>query len=219
MVLKAFFRMGTPLLLLAAAGCEPEYDYKGYYMYDHFPLDGSEREWQYNNEDESVDWTLMVEMKDVTTSGDYEIAELEHSSADGGDVYAQVYWSSDSRNGVLIHGYAELEDDPDAEPVWFTTPVVFAEKQAVPGDSWTTETDGYVFTSTFDDVTGCGTYWASAWDEANCLKITITDDDDLESTHGFLAGSYWLVPDWGTAWMELGAYDGRWNLATASWDE
>ena len=215
-----FYSLSALLLsTLAVGACQDEdrFQYSGYDTYKYFPLDGAQREWRYHNDDETVEWQLLVEKASTQIIGDYEVVILEHSSYDTGDLLLSVHWSSDSVNGILVHGYQDIADGH--EEVWFDTPVVLAQDEMSPGESVTTDTDGYVFTSTFVEVTGCGTVWASAWADENCLHFSIDDDDGLETTNGEFTGEYWLVTRYGTAWMNLGYYEGaNWNLADHDWE-
>lgn len=204
-------------LLSLASGCgEPTYGYQGYQMYDKFPLDGT-RQWEYNNEDESINWTLLVEKKDTAIVGENQVVTLEYSNDDTGDLFFTVDWSSDSTDGILLHGYEDIANA--ASPVTFSSPIQVAEKWMLPGDVVTTETDGFTFTSTFNNVEGCGTYWVPDWDDVQCVVMTIDDGDGDPATNGQFTGTYWLVPRYGIALMELTSSQGRWNLAKAIWDD
>ena len=206
------------LLALLAAGCDPDWDDGGwgYDVSDHFPLDGSERVWVYDSLDESVEWTLLVEKTTVVHEGDLDVVTLEHSNDDTLTVLAQVDWSSDSTGGVRIHGYHVEDGDVS---VAFDPPIQFAELEMTPGDAVETETGGTTFTSTFETVEGCGTFWAPSWDDEGCLKFTLADGDEDPATNAYIAGSYWLVTRYGPAWLVLDAYPARWSLSDRFWEE
>ncbi len=209
--------LGALSLGLSSVACDADYNYMGYSMYDYFPLDGSARDWTYINEDQNITWSLFVEMQEPSMVGNVEQVVLEHSRYDTSDLLMAVTWSSDSSNGVLIHGYENYELGTSAT---FDPPVVFAEDHMAPGDTAVTSTGGYEFTATFDLVTGCATEWTTSWgDDDNCLKITLQDEDGMASTNGEFTGSYWVVPRYGIAWWESDYYGGRWNLSHASWQE
>jgi hypothetical protein len=208
-----------PILGLAIVGCEPAYNYQGYDMPDHFPLDGSKLEWEYASTDTTIGNELLVE-KDVTAVvGEVEVATLEHwviGEDDSEDLAWSVLWSSDSVQGVQIHGYTNATNDTE---VTFDPPILFAEGHGIPGDQLITQSGGYTWTATFDSVEGCETYWVPGWADENCLVVTLDDGDDTPITNAIIVGTYWLVPRYGSAWLELDAYDARWSLSNHDWEE
>jgi len=217
-------RIATPLALLCLSAlasintaCEPEYRYVGYNVVDHVPLDGSQREWEYDSFDETIDWTLLVEKQGTAQLSGASVVALEHSNDDTADLYWEVKWSSDSSNGVQIHGFTNIYGGGDE--VVFTPPIQFADKQMKPDDTITTDTGGYTWTSTFQGVEGCETYWVPGWAEEECLVLNLDDGDGMPETNSIIVGSYWLVPRYGPAWMDLDAYEGVWNLSGWDWAE
>ena len=210
----------TTLLLtsLAAAGCEPDYLINGYDMPDHFPLDGSVRVWEYASTDSAVLGGLNVEKAGSVVQDDVEVVTLEHwtvSENESEDLAWEVQWSSDDVDGVRIHGYRNALTD---EEVTFDPPVQFTERNEVPGDQVVTSSGGFNWTATFEGVDGCATYWVQDWENAECLIINLDDGDGSPETNGVIVGSYWLVPRYGTAWMEVDAYDTLWSLANHQWE-
>ncbi|MBN1337593.1 MAG: hypothetical protein JXB39_16690, partial [Deltaproteobacteria bacterium] len=144
---------------------------------------------------------------------------LEHSALDTKDtltVLAQVDWSSDSSDGILLHALHVEEGDVFTT---FDPPILIAEPQAKPEDVQTTVTGGYTFTATFDAIEGCGTLWAPDWEDEDCIVVTLADGDEDPVTNGYIVGTYWLVPSWGAALMELDGYPAQWTLAQAVWNK
>jgi hypothetical protein len=204
---------------LIIAGCEPTYDYQGYNMPDHFPLDGSKLEWEYASTDTTIAGELVVEKVTASVQNDVEVVTLEHwliTEGESEDLAWQVLWSSDPVKGVQIHGYTDVINGTEVN---FDPPILFAEKNGIPGDQLTTTTGGFTFTSTFEAVEGCETYWVPGWADENCLVINIDDGDDTPITNSIVVGTYWLVPRYGSAWLDLDAYDARWSLASHDWAE
>jgi hypothetical protein len=210
----------SPLILAALAvlstACDSNYIYAGYSVYKNFPLDGSVRTWQYNSVDDSVDWRLLVEKAGTTTSGTQEVVTLRHTNQSDKSLIGEVDWSSDSSEGILIH---RTYEEASAVTTTFDPPILVSKPQGVPGDSRVTETGGFTFTCTFEDIDGCATYWAPDWSGEDCFLFTIDDGDGDTSTNGLIVGTYWLVPSWGTALMDLDGYDAQWSLSAGEWDE
>ncbi len=210
----------VPLCLWSSAslnaGCDPDIIYTGFNVVDHFPLDGDQRDWEYESFDETVDWTLSVEKQGTTQQDGASVVSLEHANDDTADLYWEVKWSSDSSDGVLIHGFTHIYGGGDE--VSFSPPIQFAHKQMVPEDAITTDTGGYTWTSTFQGVEGCETYWVPGWSEEDCLVFELDDGDGMPETNGIIVGSYWLVSRYGPAWLDLDAYEGVWNLSGFDWE-
>ncbi len=203
-------------IALLPAGCDGEYIYQGYSVYRHFPLDGSTRNWKYNSVDDSVDWRLFVEKTNAALDGQTEIVTLRHTNEFDGSILGEVDWSSDSSEGIQIH---RLYEEEGAVTTTFDPPILVSKPQAIPGESRTTETGGYTFTATFEDIDGCATYWAPDWEDVECLVVSLTDGDADPATNGLIVGTYWLVPSWGIALMDLEGYVATWSLSGADWVE
>jgi hypothetical protein len=150
---------------------------------------------------------------------DIEVVTLEHwliGVDDSEDLAWSVDWSSHPVSGVQIHSYSNIHDGTE---VVFDPPVLFAEKRAVPGDQFVTQSGGFTWTATFQGVDGCGTYWVPGWEDEECLVVNLDDGDGTDVTNGVIVGTYWLVPRYGAAWLELDAYGTLWSLADQSWQE
>ena len=201
-------------LLALTVACGPDtdrYTYGGYDMSSHFPLDGS-RLWEYLSDSPDVSWTLEVEKTGTATASTYEVITLEHVNGDTVESLFDVEWSSDSINGVKIHGYEDFAGG--SGPISFDPAVQFASRQMVPGDSVETETGNTTFTATFAGLTDCATHWAPDWDELDCLVVTV---ETANGAHTAVTGSYTVVPRYGSAYLDLDYYDGLWNLADHTW--
>ena len=208
-----------PLLALAVVGCEPDYNYQGYDMPDHFPLDGSKLEWEYSSTDTTLPGELLIEKVGSSVQDDVSVVTLEHwliGEDDAEDLAWTVQWVSDSVKGVQIYGYTNATSGSEVN---FDPPIQFAEGHGIPGDQIITQSGGFTWTATFEAVEGCATYWVPGWDEESCLVVNLDDGDDTAVTNGIIVGTYWLVPRYGSALLDLEAYDARWSLSNHDWEE
>ncbi len=207
------------ILALVISGCEPDYQYQGYDMPDHFPLDGSKLEWEYSSTDTTIGNELLVEKVGAAVQNDVEVVTLEHWIKDpegAEDLAWTVKWASDSVKGVLIYGYIDHANDNEVN---FDRPILFAEGHGIPGDQLITQTGGFTWTATFERVEGCETYWVPGWADEACLVVSLDDGDETAVTNSIIVGEYWLVPRYGAAWLDLDAYDARWSLANHDWEQ
>ena len=171
--------------------CSPEgssTNYSGHNTHEYMPLDGV-RSWQYQNDGASFD---MVVEKTATNSVDgLDIVTYTYSKKEPVESLATIDWSSDSLNGILIHGYT-LTNQGGME---FEEPVMLADYKMIPGESVETTTDGITFTSTFIAMEQCPNNWideANTWD---CLKFEISSDSSSGSFP--FVGEWWLANTWG----------------------
>jgi hypothetical protein len=196
------------LLPLALMGCNGNsFQYAGHDVYKYYPLDG-DRAWEYANTDE--EWLLEVtKMSPSIIVDDVEVITLEYSVKDPYALMYGVDWSSSSADGVMIHGYS-LEQT--GESLSFETPIQFAEHEMVSGESNTTETDGYSFTSSFVSVETCYNHWTT--DDWQCLHFEVLEDGGAELP--FL-GEYWIATRWGTSAMLTQGNENEWILTQGSY--
>jgi hypothetical protein len=190
------------LLLLSAIGCDDSgrYTYTGYYIEEYMPLDG-ERFWTYSQEADDISWILWVEKLDKTrTVGDARVSTLEYSEF-GKPVLYTVDWSSDSVNGVLIHGWA----DPQAKTsTTFAEPIQFGIHGMTAGDVIETTTDDITFTSTFVGKEDCPNDWVDqVWE---CARMELTGADLP------FVGTYLLSRTYGASRFRTFGYDDDWKL-------
>lgn len=185
------------------------YDLTGY-----FQTDGEVRESTYANEDPAVTGSRRVRKTATDVSSGVEVVTFEHADLETGLVLFQVQWSNADRE-VLIHGWTTA----GGEEVRFSSPVVVGQGRLWLGDSFVTTSDGFSFTSTLEAVEGCATSWAPSWEDEGCLRVSIDDGDGDPDTNGAFTGTYWVVPGYGVALMELDSSSGRWNLTNFRWEE
>lgn len=230
-------------LLATLVACEPNAPgYAGYDMVDHFPLDGSSREWIYSND--GADHKLFVEMAASTTVGDVDVKTLEYWQTDPSNnqpstLLYSIDWVSDPIVGVQIHGYTWYSDpveqgdtgdtgtsdtsggEADSEPqsMTFDPPIQIASRRMVPGDSEVTETGGTTFTSTFESAPDCANDWVSGDNTWTCVHIILDDGDGDISTGIPVAGEFWSAPRYGLSWFQLTGDADKWVLAKAVWEE
>ncbi len=229
-------------LALSCGGAK--YDYAGYQTYKYFPLDGKTRAWEYYSDDSS--YLLQVDMLDPQElAGSTSIATLEYAQMAPYKLLWSIKWSSDSSDGIRIHGYLMegTMDDPDEGDdtggagddtggagddtggpevnvelgtwVSFDPPIQFSEYQMAPGDSVTTSTGGISFTSTLVSVEKCPNNWVP--DPWDCLVFSLDGPSDLP-----FVGSWSLATDWGTSQFQPSLKSGTpWVLTDAgiTWEE
>jgi hypothetical protein len=212
--------------MLTQVGCEPEYTYVGYQMFDHMPLD-ADRIWTYANDGDAGYDLAIHKAETPAIRADQDIFIFEHANAETGDLLMEVQWSSDSLYGVLIHGYTTYTtaaggtgDSGDTggtggvatvgETVAYDPPVTFAQGRMAPGDSEETVTGGMTFTTTFPYTEACPNHWTQDWNE--CLRIELDDGDGDDTAGSAIAGTYWLVTRYGIAWFEPTGAPDKWVL-------
>jgi hypothetical protein len=182
-------------------------------MHNQFPMDG-DREWQYLNDDDGVEFPMRVEKLSTPRMVDnITVYTFEYYNEESGDIVRSVEWSSDSINGVLIHAYTNHEGG--GEPVEFDPPIQFADEEMAPGQCAITETGGYTFTSTLVVSEPCPNHYVPDWEA--CLKMTLDDGDGDDSAGAMVAGEYWLVPSYGTAWFRMTPDSDNWRLWKHDW--
>ena len=212
-MIKSVISVAALSLLLPSCGGS-SYTYQGYRMSEQFPLDG-DREWQYLNDSEGVEHPMRVEkIATPTMKNGAEVYTLEYYNEETGDIVRAVDWSSDSVNGVQIHGYVDYTTD--GEEVSFEPPIVFADDKMVAGAFVVTETGGYTFTSTLVMSEACPNHYVPDWED--CLKMVLDDGDGDDSTGALVAGEYWLVPSYGTAWFRMTPDTDNWRLWKHDWE-
>ena len=201
-----------PIFLFATlAACEAEYVYPGQPIYDYFPLDGSERSWSYSQDDDSIDYFLFIEM--VTPSrevDDMEVVPLETTRSDTKELVSTTEWSSDSRNGVLIHSFA-LGVEPATA---FEPPIVFAADEMAADDTVETKTNAGTFITTFSSREDGPNHWVpgTETDPWTCAHMK------LEGPGLGFEGDYWIAPRYGTALFQRIQDPDKWNLLEAIWE-
>ena len=201
-----------PTIFLAFAACTGDnYNYQGTPIWDYFPLDGTERSWTYSQDDESIEYFLHVEMVTPSrTVDETEIHPLEMTRSDKkGELVSTTEWSSDSRDGILIHSYAVGIDAATA----FDPPIVFADAEMAAGDTVETTNASGKFTATFVGLEDCPNHWVPGTDGDpwNCAHMK------LEGPGLGFEGDYWNAPRYGTALFQRIQDPDKWNLLEAIW--
>jgi hypothetical protein len=220
--------MRTSLLVFTALGMsacgEPQYKYAGYRTYEHFPLDG-ERYWSYQSS--SQEHMLDVSIESTETQGNKSIKTLRYVNASLDSLMYSIKWSSDSRDGIQIHGYM-LEDVPDSSGgddtglgsdaivgVWvnFSPALDITEHQMEPGSEVESEGNGVNYTSTFAAVETCANNWADKnWE---CIKVVIESD---EAEPAPFVGTWHWATEFGTSLFQPHGAETPWMLTDFDWD-
>tara|TARA_B100000575_G_scaffold35842_1_gene24181 strand:+ start:944 stop:1621 length:678 start_codon:yes stop_codon:yes gene_type:complete len=218
----------TLIALTATVGCSsPSYDYSGYKTYDHFPLDG-ERYWNYQSA--SQDYLMDVRIDSTESVGDTAVRTLRYENANLASVLYWIKWSSDSGNGVQIHGYMVEEtssvgpddgtDTGDASTdavvgTWvnFDPPIAITDHQMTPGETIETAGGDATYTSTFAAVETCDNNWAdTSWE---CLKIVIESN---EAEPPPFVGTWHWATEFGTSLFQPAGATSPWILTDYEWD-
>jgi hypothetical protein len=174
-------------LLIACGGTSTQYS--GYSnIHKYMPLDGN-RSWRYENDGSSFD--LSIEKTNAELFDGTEIVTISYAKYEPVESLASIDWSSDSLNGILIHGYT-ITNEGGME---FEIPIVFAQTRMLPGESNETTTDGITFTSTFVALEQCPNNWVDENNIWDCLKFEVSSDGS--STNFPFIGEWWLANTWG----------------------
>ena len=189
------------LTLLACEGAKTSYT--GHSPDSYLPLNG-ERTWRYKNGEVGAEFSdddieINVETFSSEKVGDYEVVTLEYSVADPRQVLATIKWSSDSSNGIFIHGYSIAADGTAVD---FETPVQVAETEMIPGDFTTSETDGLSFTATLEAMEDCPNHWYNGDDTWRCLHFSI---EEASGASVPFTGNWWFASTYGTSRFEVSA--------------
>ena len=219
--------MRNALIALSLTACgTPAYQYAGYRTYEHFPLDGAERSWLYKHQEK--DFLMSVEkLPDPTQVGSKKIHTLRYAQDDPYKVLFSIKWSSDSTDGVEVHGYmveeSSGEDDgaDDAQDtgmegnvvigqwVEFSPPLQLTEFQMAPGESVESSAGGFDYTTTFEGMEGCPNDWRDDWD---CIKLVI---ESTETAPAPFVGTWHLATRYGASLFQPQGENHPWTLVTA----
>ena len=202
-----------PTIFLAFAACTgDQYNYQGTPIYDYFPLDGKERSWTYSQDDDSIQYFLFIEMVPPgrTTEDGTEVVTLETTESKNKSLVATTEWSSDSRDGVMIHSYAVGTDAATA----FDPPVVFAAAEMAADETVETTNASGTFAATFIGLQDCPNHWVPGTDSDpwSCAHMK------LEGPGLGFEGDYWIAPRYGTALFQRIQDPDKWNLLEAIWE-
>ena len=202
------------IFLMLACGGGPTTQYTGHTTYKYMPFDGN-RTWRYGND--GMGFELSVEKVDAQWVDTTEIITLEYAKHEPYELLATIDWSSDSIDGILVHGYTLTNQGG----MTFDTPVVFADYRMVPEDVVETVTNDITFTATFVGVEMCPNDWVSEDNTWECLHFNITSDSAASSFP--FVGDWWLANTWGASRFVApeGTFgsDNTWVLSQANYQE
>jgi hypothetical protein len=185
------------------------YQYAGHNTYEYFVFDG-ERTWKYRQDDLSIEWRMEARKSGVVDKGTTQVVTIDYGVLDPAELLYSIDWSSDSSNGIQVHGYSV----EDGDAVNFDTPVSMSDYRMVPGDIVETVTNGVTFTAELVGVESCENDWVTEpWE---CLHFSISDGVDDASSAPFV-GDWWLAADWGTSRFQPAGYSTPWILSEAVW--
>jgi len=218
--------MRKALIALTFTACgTPDYQYAGYRTYEHFPLDGAEREWLYKHQEK--DYLMKVEkLPNPAAMGSKRIHTLRYAQDDPYRLMYSIKWSSDSTDGVEIHGYM-LEDGGDdgsdgndtgaagdvitGQWVEFSPPLHLTEFQMAPGDAVQSSAGGFDYTTTFETMEGCPNDWRNDWD---CMKVVI---ESTEPDPPPFVGTWHWATRYGASLFQPQGENYPWTLVTAEY--
>ena len=225
---------------LAVTACgTPDYQYAGFRTYEHFPLDGSEREWVYKHQDK--DFLMeVIKLPNPEAMGSKRIHTLQYWNESNRLMYS-IKWSSDSTDGVEIHGYRVEENTvgdgsggdgsgenggngsmdtgaPSANVVtgqWveFSPPLQLTEFQMAPGESVVSSGGGVDYTTTFETMESCPNDWRADWE---CMKIVI---ESSEAEPAPFVGTWHWATRFGTSLFQPQGEDNPWTLVRAEYTQ
>lgn len=195
---------------LMMTACDTDnYQYAGHNTYEYFVFDG-ERTWKYRQDDLSIEWRMEARKSGVVDKGTTQVVTIDYGVLDPAELLYSIDWSSDSSNGIQVHGYSV----EDGDAVNFDTPVSMSDYRMVPGDIVETVTNGVTFTAELVGVESCENDWVTEpWE---CLHFSISDGVDDASSAPFV-GDWWLAADWGTSRFQPAGYSTPWILSEAVW--
>ena len=201
----------TSIFLMNFACTGNTTSYSGHGTYDYLAFDG-DRLWRYQSESADIDYTLVVEKAESTTSDGVETTTFIYSKEDPQEDLGSVTWVSGLIEGIGITQYTTAS----GEEVVFDSTVVFAQNRMIPGGSVVTETNGVVFTATMHGVEDCPNEWNTneVWE---CLHFELSVDNN-EQDFPFI-GDFWNANGWGTSRFSTAfgpwAADSDWVLTFA----
>ena len=228
----------TIAAMTLAIGCgDNKFEYAGFQTHKYFPIDGETRHWEYYSEDTS--YLIRVDMlSPKTSSGSTDIATLEYTQVSPRKLLWTMQWSSDSADGVQVHGYMLEEgattgsgdDTGDAGGdtggssinaeigtwVSFDPPVQISKYQMAPGESVETTTGGVTYTSTLEEQKKCPNNWV-AEDPWDCLVFKVEGDNGAP-----FVGTWEMATKWGVSRFQPASKSGTpWVLTDAGieWED
>jgi hypothetical protein len=198
-------------LLATVMGCD---DYQpglqGLQTWEMFPFDG-ERSWDYISTDGAVPYKLIARSSAEAAeliggtfvyTVTYETECLEDTGdCESGVVLYSLRWSSNTTDGVRIHGYDLGSGAEELDP-----PLTIALDEMLADESATTEIDGVTWTSTLMGLESCPIFLIADWDD--CGHFVVEGDEALP-----IPGDWWATQGAGVAALELAGAEGQWQLS------
>ena len=208
-------RCAALLALTAATGC---FDYRIHGetpaapVWQKFVFDEIGT-WEFIHTDDSVRYKLRVVSHgtpepDFPTHEvyrvDYERDCVELDCED--TVLFSLWWSSDSDDGVLVHGYAQDDWFQIFEPAVRVTPPLAEVAEPV-----TTFTGGFHWSAELEGFEPCPMLLSTEV-APSCARFTIDDGDDSWLTNDGLTGTWWAADEIGIAAFSPGVDPDQWQL-------
>jgi hypothetical protein len=202
---------------MSLVACGPATTFRGASVNEYLPLEG-DRAWEYiqcdpdddNCEaDAGFDILLVEKSPNTTTSGSAEVVTLDYAVLDPTTLLHSIEWSSDSKNGILIHGWTDAE----GERTSYSKPVEMSNYTANKGDVFDSSTDGLSFSSEFYGEEQCPNHWVS--EPYKCIHFELTGGDGSEP---FL-GEWWFAQSWGMVKFHSVESSAPWVLRCAEYGD
>lgn len=159
---------------------------------------GDVETWEFINSDASLTYQIVAELSDAvedTPEGQVFAVVWSRvclSNLDPTCVSEALYtvkWRVDPGDAAYITAVVPA----GSMPLPFSPPLKVVSSEMVPGDTITTVTSGYTFTSTYEGFATCPTFMTTSWED-QCIQYTVTDgDQDLETNAG-ITGTFWVIP-------------------------
>jgi hypothetical protein len=178
--------------------------------------------WEYINLDESVSYKLYADQNEgVESSPTGQIFAVNWTKEcvaedpyciDG--VGKTVKWEVDLGKGVFITGKQDAADENGniAPEVDYAPPIQLASGDMEPGDTISTVTNGFTFTSTYQGYDTCPVRWSTAnWGD-ECVKLSLSDGDVDPVTNEGLVGDYWAILGFNLVAFQGDTDDDIWEL-------
>ena len=213
------------MITLVLLACTPSTTtYKGINIYNYMPLDG-QRSWSYTNEESvSSDDTgsdnsrgidvVKISEEQVDMTKLVTLEYKDNNQGEEGEPLFRITWSSDSMDGILIHGYELIGE----EATVVDPPIQVTVSQGYPDTSIETSTNVGDFTSTFVGIESCPNQWVSENDDPwECAHFTIEGPDSAP-----FIGDWWSANTWAVSIFNLSSgplsSETNWVLTDTNWE-
>ena len=198
------------LFLLNFACTVPSPSYSGHGTYSYMAFDG-ERSWQYQNESE--DYSLIVEKTDYDLTDGVETITFEYSKKDPQEYLGSITWSAGTAEGIGIVAYATASEEIELDSM-----LIFAKTRMIPGDIIESTSNGNGFEASLVGVETVSNNWSAEDWETLHFEVNAT----TEGTGVPLIGDFWMANGWGPSRFTVSegpwASEGDWVLSQANWE-